>query len=85
MFPIQHQALPEYPILLSGQNDPYRLISQIQKHSLACAEADMATSVATVKARITFIFIGLSWAQVARMQMLPLKMPGCYNFYVIIT
>jgi hypothetical protein len=45
----------------------------------------MATNVATVKARITFIFIGLSLAQVARMPMLPLKMPGCYNFYVIIT
>ena len=60
-------------------------LSKIHKHSLACAEADMATRVATVKARITFIFIDLSWAQVARMQMLPLKMPGRYNFYVIIT
>jgi hypothetical protein len=29
--------------------------------------------------------IGLSWAQEARMQMLPLEMPGRYNFYVIIT
>jgi hypothetical protein len=48
-------------------------------------EADIATKPATVKARIRLIFMGLSRAQVARMQMLPLKMPGRYNFYVIIT
>jgi hypothetical protein len=45
----------------------------------------MATSVATVKARITFIFIGFSWAQEARMPMLLVEMPGRYNFQVIIT
>jgi hypothetical protein len=45
----------------------------------------MAIKPPTVKARIRFIFIGFPRAQVARMQMLPLKMPGRYNFYVIIT
>jgi hypothetical protein len=45
----------------------------------------MATKPATVKARIRFIFMAISWAQVARMQMLPLKMPDRYNFQVIIT
>jgi hypothetical protein len=40
----------------------------------------MATKPATVKARIKFIFIAIPWAQVARMQMLPLKVPSRYNF-----
>jgi len=53
---------------------------------MACAEeADIASKPAAVKARIKFIFIAISRAQVARMQMLPLKVPSRYNFYVIIT
>jgi hypothetical protein len=45
----------------------------------------MATKPARVRTRIKFIFIAIFRAQVALMQMLPLKMPGRYNFYVIIT
>jgi hypothetical protein len=66
--------------------EPLQTFSYSLHHQImACAEADVATKPATVKARMRIIFIAFSWAQVARMPMLPLKMPGRYNFYVIIT
>jgi hypothetical protein len=81
---IQHQRRPESRAYYFAETvlNAYKpnALSKIHRHSLACAEADIATNVATVKARITFIFIDFSWAQVARMQMLPLKMPDRYNF-----
>lgn len=50
---------------------------------LAWAEADKAIIPATVKARITFIFIGISLRGIARIRMLPGGITRRYNFCVI--
>jgi hypothetical protein len=49
----------------------------------ACAEADKASIPATVKARITFILIGISLRALTRIPMLPGGITRRYNFCVI--